>query len=88
MIVHSMSDVSYNTSSFPALLRTVTRLLGLNREVSPILLIGYKKRDPSERQLWESMVKNLGVMFERVGIRKGAGGAHVSVWVGKVHPFL
>jgi hypothetical protein len=76
-----MSDVSYNASSFPALLRTLKRLIGLHPEHPPLLLIGYKKRDSSERQLWESMVKDLGVTFERLGIRKGTG----SVFVGKVN---
>jgi len=80
-----MSDVSYNTSSFPALLRTLKLLIGLPSEHPPLLLIGYKKRDSSERQLWESMVNDLGVTFERLGIRKGTGGAHVSVFVGKVN---
>ncbi|KAI0700024.1 putative methyltransferase-domain-containing protein [Cerioporus squamosus] len=48
---------------------------------SPTVILGYKERDPEERTLWE-MVKAIGVTFERVGERVGAGREPVEIWIG------
>ncbi|KAF8273188.1 putative methyltransferase-domain-containing protein [Lactarius quietus] len=86
-----MADVAYNTSSFPALLSTLSSLLALSdhddgaaagaRE--PQVLLAYKERDPSERRLWDMMVSSVGVTLEKVGSEAGAGGAPVEIWMGK-----
>ena len=81
-----MADVIYNTASFPALVRTLSLLLGLSPpEHAPIVVLGYKERDPEERTLWD-MVKGIGVSFERVGERTGAGRDPVEIWLGKYQP--
>ena len=78
-----MADVTYNTSSFPSLIRTLSHLIHLEANQNPpLLLLGYKMRDSTERMLWD-MVKDLGVEFKELGARKGAGGASVTVWVGR-----
>lgn len=76
-----MADVTYNTSSFPSLVRTLAALsrVGLN---PPIFIMGYKERDSAERTLWE-MTKQVGIKFEQVGERKGGGGAPVEIWLGR-----
>ncbi|PIL25291.1 hypothetical protein GSI_13180 [Ganoderma sinense ZZ0214-1] len=77
-----MADVTYNTASFPALVRTLSRLLRLSPpDRPPIVVLGYKERDPEERTLWD-MAKGIGVSFERVGERIGAGRDPVEIWVG------
>jgi protein N-lysine methyltransferase METTL21D len=83
-----MADVTYNTSSFPALLRTLTSLLALSdhrRQCvggpgahepidGPLVLLAYKERDPGERQLWDMMVREMGVVLECIGKQAGGGG--------------
>jgi len=81
-----MADVTYNTASFPSLIRTLSNLMQLNiqRNVDPpVILLGYKERDPEERALWE-MVGSIGIVLERVGERVGSGANEVEIWVGKV----
>jgi len=117
-----MADVTYNTSSFPALLRTLASLLELSSrghppppphrsssdgiriadeeddddppdrdqgtrndsEVrEPFVLLAYKERDPAERQLWDMMARETGVVLECVGKQAGGGGLPVEVWLGK-----
>ncbi|KZT25126.1 hypothetical protein NEOLEDRAFT_1178551 [Neolentinus lepideus HHB14362 ss-1] len=80
-----MADVTYNTSSFPSLVRTLSSLVTFSTSKSnaPLILLGYKERDAGERKLW-SMVKEIGADFEKVGERHGAGGAPVEVWIGRV----
>ncbi|KAF9077962.1 putative methyltransferase-domain-containing protein [Rhodocollybia butyracea] len=79
-----MADVTYNTASFPALIRTLTNLIALNAmENPPIILLGYKERDAAERTLW-SMAEEIGIHFDRVGERQGAGGAPIEIWIGVV----
>jgi protein N-lysine methyltransferase METTL21D len=95
-----MADVTYNTSSFPALLRTLSSLLALSdhrRQCvagpdahepiapgnGPLVLLAYKERDPGERQLWDMMVRETGVVLECVGKQAGAGGLPVEIWLGK-----
>ena len=86
-----MADVAYNTSSFPALLSTLTSLLALSghdgdaaaagaRE--PLVLLAYKERDPGERRLWD-MMADVGLALEQVGSEIGAGGPPVEIWMGK-----
>ncbi|CCM04185.1 uncharacterized protein FIBRA_06347 [Fibroporia radiculosa] len=79
-----MADVTYNTSSFPPLIRTLSKLIKLGSTSEwrrPLILLGYKERDPAERSLWE-MSKDIGVNFVQVGERHGAGGEVVEVWIG------
>ncbi|KAF9244653.1 putative methyltransferase-domain-containing protein [Melanogaster broomeanus] len=80
-----MADVTYNTSSFPALIGTLSRLIEFSKSKrngrQPMILLGYKERHVDERSLWER-VKEINVHFEKVGEAKGAGGNPVEVWVG------
>ena len=83
---HRMADVTYNTASFPSLVRTLSNLIQFNIQKNidpPVILLGYKERDSEERTLWE-MTRGIGVVFERVGERAGSGGKEVEVWVGTV----
>jgi protein N-lysine methyltransferase METTL21D len=108
--IYRIADVTYNTSSFPALLRTLASLLALsprdrhhNRssrdgdgdgpdrapnenepdEREPLVLLAYKERDPAERQLWDVMARETGVVLECVGKQAGWGGLPVEVWLGR-----
>lgn len=80
-----MADVTYNTASFPALISTLSRLVGFSRskwaDRRPSILLGYKERDVAERTLW-NMAKDVGIDFEQVGVVNGAGGAQIEIWVG------
>lgn len=114
-----MADVTYNTSSFPALLKTLTALLTLSAENvhgsgvaqpdagadrgtdpddpgaphdsdeqeegqrEPLVVLAYKERDPAERQLWDMMARETGVVLECIGKHAGAGGLPVEIWLGK-----
>ncbi|KAF8801323.1 hypothetical protein BYT27DRAFT_7115211 [Phlegmacium glaucopus] len=78
-----MADVSYNTSSFLSLARTLSRLVRLGSK-PPIILLGYKERDAAERTWWE-IAAQAGIDFEEIGGRIGAGGAPVEIWVGYAH---
>lgn len=117
-----MADVAYNTSSFPALLRTLASLLALSNAQrshrddddvandagdddpgpgsqerdsekaddrdcaghdDPLVLLAYKERDPAERELWDMMTRETGVVLECVGRQAGAGGLPVEIWLGK-----
>jgi len=77
-----MADVTYNTVSFPSLIRTLSNLIQLNVKNDidpPVILLGYKERDPEERTLWD-MAHDIGVVFDRVGVKPGCGGKEVEVW--------
>ena len=74
-----MADVTYNTSSFPSLVRTLSDLIKLGLK-PPVVLLGYKERDPGERTLWK-MTKEVGLEFEKVAERPGAGGAPIEIWI-------
>ncbi|KZT07420.1 uncharacterized protein LAESUDRAFT_742889 [Laetiporus sulphureus 93-53] len=81
-----MADVTYNTASFPSLIRTLVSLGSLPRSSSaatqrPMILLGYKERDPAERTLWD-MARDVGITFEKVGEKPGAGGEPIEIWVG------
>ena len=79
-----MADVTYNTASFPALIKTLDSLRQLNVDqniLPPIVVLGYKERDPEERSLWIA-AREIGLELERVGERMGCGGQAVEVWVG------
>lgn len=73
-----MSDVTYNTASFPALVGTLSRLIMFSLSVAPakppLIILGYKERDVAERTLWE-MAEKIGIHFEKVAQIPGAGGA-------------
>ncbi|TFK39430.1 putative methyltransferase-domain-containing protein [Crucibulum laeve] len=76
-----MADVTYNPASFPSLVRTIASLIKSSAK-PPLVLLGYKERDVAERTLWD-MAKEVGISFERVGERVGAGGREVEVWIGR-----
>jgi protein N-lysine methyltransferase METTL21D len=80
-----MADVTYNTSSFPSLLRTLSNLIVFSHSkgTTPAILLGYKQRDAAERTLWD-LAKDIGVDFIKLGERKGAGGAPIEMWFGNV----
>lgn len=82
-----MSDVTYNTASFPALIGTLFRLIMFSTSVTPakapLIILGYKERDVAERTLWE-MAEKIGIRFEEVAQIPGAEGTPVEVWVGTV----
>lgn len=80
-----MADVTYNTASFPSLIRTVSSLIEHTKAMSqppPLIVLGYKERDPDERTLWSMMKDQLGVTLRQVGECPGSGGAPVEVWIG------
>ncbi|KAF7770571.1 hypothetical protein Agabi119p4_6545 [Agaricus bisporus var. burnettii] len=76
-----MSDVTYNTSSFPALLKTVSKLVKLREP--PIIILGYKERDEAERDVW-IMLEERGIHLEKIGERLGAAKPGVEIWFGHV----
>ncbi|KAG9075376.1 hypothetical protein FS749_012966, partial [Ceratobasidium sp. UAMH 11750] len=78
-----MADVTYNTGSFPALLDTVIALLNgpSPSSASPMILLAYKCRDPSERTLWRDAAAR-GISFVQVDCIKGAREPAVEVWLG------
>lgn len=80
-----MADVTYNTSAFPSLVRTLSKLTARSTDscVLPLIIMGYKERDPAERSLWD-MVHKIGVVLEKVGVRLGSGGVPVEIWIGTV----
>ncbi|KAJ7890574.1 putative methyltransferase-domain-containing protein [Mycena olivaceomarginata] len=67
-----MADVTYNTASFPSLVRSLKKLVNLSPK-RPRVLLGYKERDSGERALWE--------MAEEAGTTVAAGGGMaVEIW--------
>ncbi|KAI0083752.1 putative methyltransferase-domain-containing protein [Irpex rosettiformis] len=81
-----MADVAYNTASFASLIRTMDRILSLgdnsDQTSSPLVLLGYKERDATERSLWD-MLLSIGVELKKIGEKVGAGGCPVEVWIGR-----
>lgn len=76
-----MADVTYNTASFPSLVRTLARLIRLGSD-PPLVLLGYKERDIAERTLW-NLVAEIGFEFEKINDLTGAGGTPVEIWLGR-----
>lgn len=76
-----MSDVTYNTSSFPALLKTITKLVEMREP--PIILLGYKERDEAERGVW-NLLGERGIRLEKIGQRLGAANPSVEIWLGRI----
>ncbi|KAK0189176.1 hypothetical protein F5146DRAFT_1140729 [Armillaria mellea] len=77
-----MADVTYNTSSFPALLRTLTNLITMSAK-PPLILLGYKERDEAERTIWV-MANEIDIQFRKVDEIAGTGVDPVEVWIGKM----
>lgn len=77
-----MSDVTYNTDSFPALLQTLIRLLKLSPRAKVVL--AYKERHPAERKAWDMFKDDAGLSLYKVQETPGAGGPHVEIWLGSV----
>lgn len=73
------ADVTYNTASFPALVGTLERLLGVKGH--PPLLLAYKQRDEAERELWEMLKerKICSVLVDRVQGAEEEG--ETEIWV-------
>ncbi|KAF9526113.1 putative methyltransferase-domain-containing protein [Crepidotus variabilis] len=83
-----MADVCYNTTFFGALTQTLSKLVELSTSAehskSPLVLLGYKERDESERTFWDLALNVAGIKFEKVGEIKGAAGCPVEIWLGNV----
>ncbi|KAJ6581461.1 putative methyltransferase-domain-containing protein [Mycena capillaripes] len=73
-----MADVTYNTASFPSLVRTLKNLINLSSK-QPRVVLGYKERDTGERALWE-MAKLAGIALKLIGQVPGSGGMAVEIW--------
>jgi protein N-lysine methyltransferase METTL21D len=79
-----MADVTYNASSFPALVTTLRNLLALKpRSPSPLILLAYKERDSSERELWPMLRERAGVTLQKIDGIPGSGGQEVEIWLGQ-----
>ncbi|KIL65568.1 hypothetical protein M378DRAFT_76761 [Amanita muscaria Koide BX008] len=77
-----MADVTYNTSAFPALMRTLRKLVKLGQK-PPLILLGYKERDIAERSLWD-LAKEENIHFILIEKIRGAGDAPIEIWIGRV----
>lgn len=83
---NSAADVTYNTASFPSLVSTLVSLLRPDAQGNtPMLLLAYKERDPSERELWD-MARARGLTLELVDVitgheEQGMAGA-TEIWIG------
>jgi hypothetical protein len=71
-----MSDVTYNSAVFDALLETVERLITQDKGI--FILMGYKKRDEAEDTIWD-MFQSHGINFELVEEIQGLGGSAVTI---------
>ncbi|WVO20122.1 uncharacterized protein IAS62_001413 [Cryptococcus decagattii] len=80
------ADVTYNTSTFPSLLSTLTSLLhpsSASLSNRPLLVLAYKERDPAERELW-GMLKERGIDMVMVDEIKGAEDyGSIEIWIGR-----
>lgn len=75
------ADITYNTASYPSLVRTLSRLLAHSPEA--ILLLAYKERDLAERELWSMVSEHVSITLQKVDAVVGAGGQAVEIWIGK-----
>jgi hypothetical protein len=76
-----MADVTYNTTSFPSLLRTVDSTLRLAPGCEVVL--AYKERHETEREIWGDF-EGIGLKMRKIDQVDGFGGAEVEVWLGAV----
>lgn len=82
-LTDSAADVTYNTASFPSLLKTLTSLLRPDDGPRPPLLLAYKQRDLAERDLWK-MLESEGIELRHVDTISGAEEeGEVEIWLGK-----
>ena len=80
-----MADVTYNTASFPSLLRTLSSLIQLNVSSPPIMILSYKERDPDERSLWGMFESELSIRLEKVGECEGwPESTPIEFWIGSL----
>jgi protein N-lysine methyltransferase METTL21D len=49
----------------------------------PAGVAGIQERDPAERELWDMMARETGIVLECVAKQAGAGGLAVEIWLGK-----
>jgi len=77
-----MSDVTYNTASFPALLKTLKSLLTLSPHARVIL--AYKERHSTERDAWPLFEKEAHLSFVKVEELTAAGGPPTEIWLGRM----
>lgn len=77
-----MADVTYNTASFPSLVRMLFSLVRLC-ETPPLMLLGYKERDAAERTLWEMFRQEASIELVLIGQVQGAGDTPVEIWIGQ-----
>lgn len=84
--------MTYNTASFPSLLRTLSSLVQLNSEYSrspPVVILGYKERDPDERILWGMLESEVGIHLEKVGECDGwPESTPIEFWIGRAKSLL
>ncbi|WWC68720.1 uncharacterized protein I206_102654 [Kwoniella pini CBS 10737] len=78
------ADVTYNTSTFPSLLRTLISLFTSNSLIKPLLILAYKQRDPAERELWNMLSSNgiQMIMIDKIQGTQDEG--ETELWVGKL----
>ncbi|WVQ64817.1 uncharacterized protein L199_002986 [Kwoniella botswanensis] len=79
------ADVTYNTSAFPSLLQTLISLLTPSSDRIPILVLAYKQRDPSERDLWKMLNDNgikMTLVDKVVGSEIDQG--ETEIWIGRM----
>lgn len=80
--------MTYNTASFPSLLRTLSSLIQLNTDHSrspPIVILAYKERDPDERSLWGMLESDVGIRLEKVEECEGwPESAPIEFWIGSL----
>lgn len=74
-----MADVTYNTASFPSLVRTMKNLVNLSSN-RPRVVLGYKERDAEERVLWKMAEEVAGIALKLAGQVTGCGGMPVEIW--------
>lgn len=82
--------MTYNTASFPSVLRTLSSLIQLNVKHSrspPLVILGYKERDPDERSLWGMLESKLALQLQKVRECEGwPESTPIEVWIGQVQP--
>jgi hypothetical protein len=80
--MRSAADVTYNTASFPCLVRTLDALLSSSGDrPAPPLLLAYKQRDLGERDLW-GMLEEKGISAALVDRVQGAEDVgETEIWI-------